>query len=155
MRTLILYKSKHGATREYVQYLHQEIKDSFICYINDFKIENLKEYEYVIIGCPTYIGQVDAYTYLVNHWEYFKNKKVFVFTVGLKDPNDRSSIESYNRIPPNIRKKIQYRKLPGRIDYQQLNLLEKLILKMVNVKAPDKIDPTATDPILSFVRLHG
>jgi menaquinone-dependent protoporphyrinogen IX oxidase len=153
MKTLILYKSKYGATEEYSQYLHSKIEGSEITRFDKFDIKKVDQYEYIIIGSPTYAGQVEANTYLINNWEYLKNKKIFVFTVGMADPEEESSLAAYNAIPEDIRMKIEYKKLPGRIKFQRLNLLEKLILKMMKAKDEDKVDMSSTEPILKFVKL--
>ena len=121
--------------------------------MDDFDVNNFDSYEYIIIGSPTYAGQSEAYTYLINNWEHLKNKKIFVFTVGLIDPNNVISQTFYHTIPEDIRKKIQYRKLPGKVDISRLNILEKLILNMMKVQNQDKLNLKDADPILRFVRI--
>lgn len=153
MGTLILYKSRYGSTREYAEYLHKKIKNSDIHYMDDFDVKNFNDYEYIIIGSPTYAGQTEAYTYLINNWEYLKNKKIFVFTVGLIDHNSIISQRSYNTIPEDIREKIQYRKLPGKVDLNRLNILERLIFSMMRVQNQDELNLKDADPILKFVRI--
>ncbi|MFA5623002.1 MAG: flavodoxin domain-containing protein [Candidatus Dojkabacteria bacterium] len=134
MNTVIIYKSKHGSTQEYAEYINKNIPDSEIFSVEEFDINTLDSYENIILGSSVYAGVTFYNSFLINNWDVIKDKNIFVFAVGILPANHPSSESSYKHIPTHIRNKIQYIKLPGRIVFSKLNLLEKFIVKMINSK---------------------
>mgnify|MGYP000923732363 FL=1 len=68
MKTLILYKSKYGSTKQYAEYLNQNIKNSYLVSIDDFKKDCLNEYDNIILGSSTYMGQIQILKELIDMW---------------------------------------------------------------------------------------
>lgn len=140
MKTVVIYKSKHGSTREYAEYIGKNIVGSKVFSIEEFDMKTLNSYDNVILGSSVYAGNTFYKEFLVNNWEILKEKKVFVFAVGILDKEHANSKSEYESLPEDIRSKIQYVKLPGRIVFSKLNLFEKLIIKMINSKEQLSID---------------
>lgn len=134
MKTLILYKSNKGSTKQYALWLKEAIDNSDVYSIEEFNTFNFNNYERIIIGSFVIAGKIAAINYIINNFNSIKDKKLIIFTVGLMDTNHESSVMSYNSIPSNIKNIIKYVKLPGRIDYNKLNIFEKLIIKVVKPK---------------------
>jgi menaquinone-dependent protoporphyrinogen IX oxidase len=152
MNTLILYKTKNQSTRDYAEYLHYKIKDSEIANIDTFNIKRVVHFDKIIIGSATYIGQIIALDFLIQNWEALSSKNIFVFTVGMIDPENEQSKATYETIPENIRKQIKYIKLPGRIQNNKLSFFQKLIVKVVKAPMIDKVDMKKVEPILEFAK---
>ena len=140
MRTVIVYKSKHGSTKEYAEYINKNIPDSEIFPVEFFDITTLNSYENVILGSSVYVGTTFLKGFLIDNWDVLKDKKVFVFAVGMMPDSHENSKSTYKEIPVNIRKRIQYIKLPGRIQFSKLNLFEKFIIKMIESKGELKVE---------------
>lgn len=155
MKILILYKSKWGSTEEYASYLHLTLPGSTISTINEFNTDKIKDYDCVIIGSRTYMGNIEARNFIEDNWDLLKSRPVYLFVVGLLDPKDKSSEESYNLIPKEIRAHIRYIKVPGRIRIEDLNLMQKIILKLQSGKFADinRVNVNKLDPILEWVSL--
>lgn len=154
MRTVIIYKSKHGATQEYARYIKENIADSEIFSIEEFDINTLNSYENVILGSSVYGGTTFYNDFLIKNWDILKSKQVFVFAVGMLDKEHTNSKREYESIPEYIRSKIQYVKLPGRIVSSKLNLFEKFIIKMIEGKeklnVDDMVDLQKASSIISY-----
>lgn len=151
MKTLILYKSKHGTTELYVNHLAKNIEDCTIKKVEDFDPNDLNGYRYIIIGSPTYMGQIQARDFLIKNWDVLKDKKIFLFAVGIQNPNNDSSKISYEQIPEHIREGIEYTKIKGKLDFSKLNLLEKMIVKLVKTPEEKTLDTDSLKPVIDFV----
>ena len=135
MRTLIIYVSITGSTKQYAQWLREEIKDSDICEMKDCDEEKLKGYDRVVIGSYIRARNIKAVGFLQKYWENLKDKKPVLFVVGLLDPNMNESKKAYELIPEHIRDVIKYVKLPGRFDKDKMNIFEKLVVKLIKFDA--------------------
>lgn len=153
MKTLIIYKSKYGSTKEYAEYIKQNIPNSEIYSHDIFDINTLSSYDNVIIGSSTYASSNLYRNFLTKNWETLKDKRVFVFAVGMLPSTHSSSISVYKQIPEKIRKKIKYIKLPGRIVLSKLNVFEKLITKTINSQEniiADLVDLKKADSVIMY-----
>jgi menaquinone-dependent protoporphyrinogen IX oxidase len=134
-KTLIAYYSKYGHTKQYVQWLAEEL-NADICEIKNLNFNNLKDYSTVIFGSSIYAGQNKAAVSIVKHFKQLKNKKIVLFTCGLTDTSSEAIIADRNQqletaIPPEIKEKIKIFHLRGGMDYENLNFLHKTIMKML------------------------
>lgn len=114
MKTIILYKSFLGTTRTYAKWLRDELN----CDLKEFggvRDEELKGYDSVIITSGTYARRMPLVNFLKSKWEIIKDKNVVVVAVGIAPESVEYSQKSYEEIPANIREKIKYFKIPGRI----------------------------------------
>jgi hypothetical protein len=72
-------------------------------------------YDLIIVCSPTYIGQIRLLGYLKKRWSVLQGKRVILIAVGMAPPESPDSRESYESIPEEIRNRIRYFKLPGKI----------------------------------------
>ena len=77
MKILILYKSKHGTTKQYAEWLLESFPDAEIATIDGFHLNRLTNFDSVILGSSVYAGNVLATRFLKSNWELFKGKKMF------------------------------------------------------------------------------
>lgn len=73
------------------------------------------DYDMIIVCSPTYIGQIRLLGYLKKKWSVLQGKTIIVIAVGMAPPESPDSRKSYENIPPEIRNRIRYFKLPGKI----------------------------------------
>jgi menaquinone-dependent protoporphyrinogen IX oxidase len=151
VKTLIIYKSKYGATQQYANWLHEEISDSTIISVDDIANVNLKAYECVILGSSIYFGQLKILDLLISLWNRLDGKHVFVFGVGAVDPKIESSLATENSIPSYIKKNIRYVKLPGIVDEKQISFIERFITKVIREPRAGEFGKENLKPILDFI----
>jgi len=154
MKTVILYKSAHGATKQYAEWIHEELKDSDIFSVDDSNVPNLSGYDAIIIGSSVYSGKMPGLEFLQSNWDQLRGKNVFYFTVGLIPPDDAYSRDMYETIPPEIRDGIEYIKLPGQITYRKPNLVEKWSsTKFAHGDMDSRIDKAKIEPIVKWAEM--
>ena len=113
MRTVIVYSSILGTTKKYAMWLREAL-EADMSRANARRISALN-YDLIIICSPTYMGQIRLLGYLKKRWKVLQGKWVILIAVGMSPPESPDSRRSYESIPVDIRNKIRYFKLPGRI----------------------------------------
>ncbi len=130
MKTVIIYKTFLGTVKQYAKWLQTEIQ-SDLFKMNEIKGEKLDNYDLFIIMSGTYVGMMPLIRYLKGNWSILKDKKVIAVAIGAAPPDDPWSIRSYKKIPENIRNKIKYFKLPGKIGKTEVEKVRKENLDQV------------------------
>jgi menaquinone-dependent protoporphyrinogen IX oxidase len=113
MRTVIIYNSLLGTTKKYAMWLREAL-EADMSKANAGRASALN-YDLIIVCSPTYIGQIRLLGYLKKRWSVLQGKRVILIAVGMAPPESPDSRESYESIPEEIRNRIRYFKLPGKI----------------------------------------
>lgn len=155
MKTLVLYKTKAGSTKQYAEWIHEETVNSNLADLDKFNIEEFVKYDIIVIGSRTYMNKIQAQKFLEENWDILKDKKVYLFSVGMTPWKSKESKDTYNLIPENIRNSLAgHVKLPGRIKLETLSFFEKIMVKLrgSNKKdKTDKVDKKNIKPILDYI----
>ena len=107
MKTVIVYRSILGTSRQYAEWLHEEI-ESDIFKFNRIKRRTLGNYDLIILCAGTYASWISLGGYFKRRWKLINDKKVILLVVGLAPIDEELSIRAYRRIPSYIRDNIQY-----------------------------------------------
>ena len=113
MRTVIIYSSILGTTKKYAMWLREAL-EADVSKANAGRISALN-YDLIIVCSPTYMGQIRLLGYLKKRWSVLQGKWVILIAVGMAPPESPDSRRSYDSIPMEIRNRIRYFKLPGKI----------------------------------------
>jgi menaquinone-dependent protoporphyrinogen IX oxidase len=113
MRVLICFKSKHGATERYMQWLSEELGADVRTFDDIDRKYDFHDYDTVVVSSGTYAGFMSLNRFLKRHWDQLESKNVIAVAVGAALADDPWSLKSYNRIPDKIRGKIRYIKIIG------------------------------------------
>ena len=152
MKTLLLYKSKWGSTKQYAEWIKEAVSSIELADLDTFDSSRLNDYDRIVIGSRVYMGRIQAQKYLVDNWNILKNKKLYVFSVGLVPADSEESKRSFELIPSYIRKYIDgYVKLPGRIIVSKISFFNKLIVKLRKDMAADKVEKRFIKPIVEYL----
>jgi len=154
MKTLILYKTRNGSTKQYAQWIKDEVRDADLGNIDNLNVADLQNYDRIVIGSRTYMNKIGVQDFMKKNWHLMEGKSVYLFSVGMVDPNSAESKQSYERLAPEVRDGLAgYTKLPGRIEIKGLNFFEKLIMKLKNDKGrTDRVDRAELKPVLEWLR---
>lgn len=141
MKSIILFKSKYGATRQYAAWL-AEMLELPIVDVDDATNENIRNNDALLIGTSVYFGKFKNARWLrQNVKELSTKKKIFMFIVcaSAADSETCNKILKTN-LPAEIKDKCTYYFLPGRVLHRQLSFFERLILNFAArfVKDPEK-----------------
>jgi len=131
MKTAIFYRSFLGNSRNYALWLGKYLKTDVLGF-NDFNNETIKKYQMVVVISGTYAGWMPLTGFLQKHWEILKNKKVIVVSVGISPANVPYTKKTFQKIPPEILKKVKHFRIPGNMfGIKPLGDVEKENLKEV------------------------
>ena len=134
-KTLVLYFSKYGTTKEYAEWIAEELNGD-IYSINNFNNDILNNYDIIILGSALYAGKIIGKDIFIKNYEILKNKKLVLFTCGLADYDKTENINSvYNRLkkefPEKIIENIKIFYLRGGINYKELTLKHRIMMWMM------------------------
>ena len=90
-RGIILYQSKYGATKKYVDWLVEELGYDYV-ETKDAKVANLLNYDIIILGGGVYASGIVGLQFLKKNIGQLTGKKIAVFAVGAS-PYDEKAIQ--------------------------------------------------------------
>ncbi len=138
MISIIIYKGKYGATRQYAEWLgaalHLPLKTPEELQEADIKIQ-----DFIIVGSSVYIGKLLIRDWIKQYAAVLKNKKIVLFVVcGSNNPKDREKIIKQN-VPDGLVDPSLIFFLPGRLIQSKLSWKDRLMLKIgaMMVKDPE------------------
>lgn len=136
MGTVILYTSKHGATREIVNELSNKLKTDLVKIdLKETPRPDLSDYETIIIGGPVYAGNISGKLKKLcsENISLLKSKRIGLFLTGMT-PSEQ--------LPENIFEKMFGKDLSdtakvklhfgGIFNFEKMNFFEKIIVKKVS-----------------------
>ena len=132
---IIIYGSLHGAAKRYAKGLAERTGLKAV----DYKeVDSLGLYKRVIYIGAIYASGVTGLKKTVA--KLTQNQVLFVASVGMVDPTDQTFIGSFRealkkQIPPQIYDENKVFHLRGAIDYSQLELKYRILMKMMYSQA--------------------
>jgi len=158
-KTLVVYNSKYGHTKKYAQWLAEELNADILNGKN-FKSNIVCNYSTILFGSSLYAGKNKAALLIVKHFEQIKDKKVGLFTCGLGYVSNPANVDNINRaldkvITPEIRNKIKIFHVQGGIDYENLSVSHKIMMKLLYSKISKKSENELNDEDREFMATYG
>ena len=158
-RTLVIYHSKYGHTKKYAQWLSEAL-NAEMCESKNLKSNMLNGYATILFGSSLYAGKNKAAILLLKYFEQIKDKKVVLFTCGLGSVTNPIDIININKaldrvLTPEIRNKIKIFHVQGGIDYDNLSVLHKAMMKLLYVKISKKPENEPVDEDREFLATYG
>lgn len=131
MRGVIIYKGKYGATKQYAEWLGEELRLE-VWSAEEITADSLNGYDYFLIGSSVYIGKLQVKKWLHKNLRYLSGKKIFFFQVAGTAPQDKEKRQAYNEacIPKEIMGNCGFYFLPGRTIISKLSWMDRFMVKM-------------------------
>jgi menaquinone-dependent protoporphyrinogen IX oxidase len=141
---LILYQSKYGATKKYVDWIVQQTGFDFI-ETAKADIKKAAGYETIILAGGIYASGIAGLSFLKKNAEQLKNKKIAVLCVGASPYEEKAFAQIYEH---NFKGSLQG--IPcfygrGAWDEGKMSFKDRTLCKMLQ-KAVAKQDPAAYEP---------
>jgi menaquinone-dependent protoporphyrinogen IX oxidase len=136
MQDLIVYAGKYGATRQYAEWLGQELG---LPVLTPDKINNEKLVmsNLLLLGSSVYIGKLVIHAWLKQNVNYLRNKNVFLFIVcASSDPKEHETIIK-NNLPVSLKNNCRIFFLPGKVIREKLSWKDRLLLKLGSAAEKD------------------
>lgn len=134
---VILYKSKHSATRKIAKILSAYIGDCLLMNIADVDYSTLEKADTVIIGTPVYYRKLDQdiIQFIINHQELLIPRHYCLYVVGILQTEFMTFVT--DAFDYEILKNIKIiAGVGGVLYYPELSISEKMILQVMNKRSP-------------------
>ncbi len=130
MKGLIVYKSKYGSTRQYAQWISEELNFD-IADIKGFDAGLLESYDVVIIGSHIIGGKIMIAEWIATHEQLLQGKPLYFFTVSGTPPQNKSLFELYKEsVSDSLQKRAQFFAFHGKMRYDELDRIDKVTMNM-------------------------
>ena len=130
MPSIIIYASKHGATKAYAEWLSAEL-DIPAYSIETFKVADIQKARNVIIGSAIYMAHLRIADWLQDNWHHLREKNIALYSVSGTDPTDPALDKMIeDSLASNILDKMKVFHFPGRINRKKLDWWERFILDL-------------------------
>ena len=150
MNSIIVYKGKYGATKQYAQWLAKELNIPAFS-TGEVSEKYLRDSSVIVIGTSVYIGKLQVSKWLRKNVQTLKDKKLFLFLVSGTPPNEKEKLMEYvwSGVPKELMDQCDISFLHGKMIYKDLGWLDKFLLKtgarLVKSKNPAEAERMITD----------
>lgn len=141
----VIYKSKYGTTKKYAGWIALRL-DADLYELSDVRSKDLDNYDTIIYGGPLYVGKIKGINFIIDNYEKISNKNIIVFTIGMESDNEKSrdSIIKGN-FEENISQNIKLYHFKGAFNYQELNFIDKILMRFMKKNLESKSKRELTD----------
>ena len=150
---IVIYKSKYGATKKYVDWLIEETK--FDCIeTSNAKIKDIEKYNTIILCGGIYASGISGLSFLRKNYHLLKNKKLVIFCVGASPFEEKAfnDLKLHNLKEDLKNVPIFYGR--GAWDEKNMTFKDRTLCKMLK-KAIAKKDPSTYEPWMRVLMSTG
>ncbi|HHT24712.1 MAG TPA: flavodoxin [Clostridiaceae bacterium] len=130
MKGIILFQSKYGTTKKYAEWLSEETGFSVI-EIKKAKIEDVKEYDVIILGGGIYASGIAGISFLKKYFDILKEKILIVFCVGASPFNEEALRTIAAKNLKNELSRIPCFYCRGAWNLEEMNVIDRTMCKML------------------------
>ncbi len=150
MNSIVLYRSKYGATKKYAEWIAEELN----CESKDAKnmvVDELLQYDTIIYGGGLYAEIINGVILLTKNMDKLKGKKLIVYTTGItpldcRDYYDKLVIEK--NFKPEMLEQIKVYNFMGKMILDELTLVHRTAIKTLKKLMKGKENPTEMEKLL-------
>ena len=132
MRTLILYATKYGATREIAARIAEQVSGAVLHDLKQGNMPALEDFGCVVIGSSLYAGSIrkEAKVFLAQHADQLRGKKIGLFLSGMAQSDEKKYFA--DNFPADMLQRATGASFLGGIfDPQKAGAVARLIMKAV------------------------
>lgn len=137
MMRVIIYKTKHGATRKVGKILSHYLGDCLLMNIDDIDYPTLQKAETIIVGTPVYYGKLDSdiVSFIKNNQDLLIARDYCLYVIGILQSEFMTYVT--NAFSFEILKHMKViAGLGGALYYPDLAISEKMVLQVMNKRSP-------------------
>jgi menaquinone-dependent protoporphyrinogen IX oxidase len=132
MEGIVLYKSKYGSTKQYAEWIAQDMGFPLID-LNEFPRPDIEVKDVVIIGGWILSNRMVTHSWIKKNLGILKKKKVILFSTSASKPTNELRSKYMNRsLPEEIREDVAYFPLWGRFETDNLNIIDRSIMRVAS-----------------------
>lgn len=150
MSTVVVYRSKYGATKKYAEWIAEALNCKAIENRN-LKIEDLLQYDTIIYGGGLYAEVIDGVTLITKNLDKLDGKKLVVFSTGitpLKYTEYYDKLVIDKNFKPEMLDKIKIYNFMGKMIIDELSAVHRAALKTLKQIMSAKKNPNEMEKLL-------
>lgn len=133
MKTLVIYKSHYGATKQYAQWIAEAL-NADVMENSKVKGDSVLPYDTIVLGGGLYAGGISGISLLDKIQKQIEGKEILVFIVGLSPPQDNIIPTAKGTIIKKIKFPIQNIDMfymRGAMDFSKLSVVHRTMMGML------------------------
>ena len=150
-RTIVIYKSKHGSTKQYAHWIGEEL-DCPVVEDKDFSKKDFEKYDNIIFGGCVQAGGILGFDLIKKamRWGRLDGKKIVIFAVGLNvmQKETRMQLREINFDKWYVEKMTCFY-CPGAYKPEEIKGIDagimKMMTKMLESKSPEEMTKEDTE----------
>jgi len=152
----VIYKSKYGSTKQYAEWISDELKADLFEH-SDVKASEMNKYDTIIFGGGLYASGIIGIDIIKKNFENIKDKNIIVFTVGLADPKIKEQFIPIieQNFSDEMKDRISVFHLRGSMDYSRLNIMHRSMMGMVKKTVSKKPEHMRTEEDAQLLETYG
>lgn len=145
MRTIVIYHSQTGFTKQYAEWI-AEAAAADCLELAEAKKKDLSEYETIIFGSWACAGSISKLKWFKDNISKWTDKKLIAFCVGAS-PIDSPEIEPFLRrcFTESEARNVNVFYCPGGLHYEKMSTPSRLMMKMFLKTLKSKKNKTAAE----------
>jgi len=148
--TVVLYKSKYGASKQYAEWIAEDLGCKALN-IDEIQFEDIWAYRTIILGGGLYANNIAGSKWLLKHVDELEGKNIVFYSVGItpldcRDYYDKLVIEQ--TFPESFRNKYKVFNFSGKMLTEELTFTHKMALKALKKTMIRKENPTEMEKML-------
>lgn len=157
MKTLIIYATKYGASREIARRIAEKIPGAVLCDLKKDAIPLLSGFDRVVIGGSLYAGilRKEVKDFVAQNASALAAKELGLFLSGMDKKPENHDVFFENNFPAEIRQAASANAFLGGIyDPAKAGFIDRMIFKAA-AKQSGYVNTISEDEINAFVRGMG
>ncbi|MBQ9961123.1 MAG: hypothetical protein IJP00_04390 [Firmicutes bacterium] len=130
-KTVVIYKTKYGATKRYADWIGEEL-DCPVISADDFNKKDFELYDNIVYGGGVHAGGLKGFDLIKKNIRRLEGKKIVAFAVGLNlmDKEARMQLREINFDKPAVKTMTCYY-CPGAFNPDNVTGIDKMIIGMM------------------------
>lgn len=150
MKAIVIYKSKYGSTKQYAEWIAEEIGCEAVD-AKRVKPNDLRKYDTIIYGGGLYAEIIAGVTLITKNADMLADKKIIVYTTGLTPIDCREYYDGMvveKNFKGDTYSKIKMFNFPGKMILSELTPVHRGAIKMLKKIMSDKKDANDMEKLL-------
>ncbi len=150
MKTIVIYKTKYGSTKNYAEWIAEELG----CEAIDAKavsIDMLKDYDTIVYGGGLYGEVINGVSLITKNIDKLRGKKIAVYTTGITPLSCRDYYDAYvikKNFKSGVPENIKIFNFLGKMVVDELSLVHKTAIKTLKKIMSSKENPSDMEKLL-------
>ena len=144
MKTIVIYKTKYGSTKQYAEWISEELGCKAVDQKN-VTPDDLKAYDVIIYGGGLYGEVINGVSLITKNIEALSDKKIIVYTTGITPISCHEYYDSYvvrKNFKSGLPKNVRIFNFLGKMVASELSLVHRTAIKTLKKIMSSKENPS-------------